>query len=93
MPEYLYSNDIKSAIIKNNIHYWYPFECSICGCSYGFYFENGNVIFNGACDCGSIFGERLASYQEIADIYNNNKDEQFRLEMLKYFKLPFDDMI
>ena len=58
MPEYLYSNDIKNAIIKNNIHYWYPFECSICGCSYGFYFENGNVIFNGACDCGSIFGER-----------------------------------
>lgn len=91
MPEYLQFKDIRSAVLQNKIHFWYPFKCSICGCGYGFYFNNDIVTFDGACGCGSIFGERLASYQEIAEIYNSNKNEKFRLEMLKHFKLLFDD--
>ena len=79
-------NDIKNATRRNNIDYWYPFNCAICGCNYGFYFENGNVIFNGACDCGSIFEDRIASYDEIAELYNTSGNEKFKNDMRNYFK-------
>lgn len=88
MKNILYSEDIKKAVELNNIHFWYPFDCSICGESYGYYFHNGIVTFDGACGCGSIFGERLSSYQEIADLYNNNiENDEFRQRFLDYFKL------
>ena len=37
------SDDIKNAVLKNNITAWYPFRCSICDEPYGYYFYNGIV--------------------------------------------------
>ena len=87
MVEKIYDFEIEGAVKKNNIHYWEFSKCSICGEGYGFYFNGDEVTFNGACGCGSIFGERQASYQEIADIYNRNKNDEFRRQFLEYFKL------
>lgn len=87
MIEKLTGNDIKNAVLKNNITVWYPYRCSICNEPYGYYFYNGIVTFNGSCGCSSAFGERLSSYDEVAEIYNMNTDEQFRKEMLEYFKM------
>ena len=88
MKDILYGHEIEDSVKRNNISHWFPFRCSICDCEYGFYFINGKVIFDGACDCTAIFGERLTDFQEVADIYNNNVgDEQFRQEFLEYFKL------
>lgn len=87
MIEKLTGNDIKNAVLKNNIIVWYPYRCSICNEPYGYYFYNGIVTFNGSCGCSSAFGERLSSYDKVAEIYNMNTDEQFRKEMLEYFKM------
>ena len=46
-----------------------------------------DVLQNGACGCGSIFGERQVTFQEVADVYNKNKDPQFRQEILDYFRI------
>ena len=88
MKDILYDYEVEEAVNENNITYWFPFKCSICGESYGFYFSYGRVVFNGSCGCSSAFGERLTDYQEIADIYNNNKsDKKFRKELLSYFNI------
>lgn len=87
MKDILYAHEIEESVKKNNIHYWYPFKCSICNEGYGYYFNNGIVTFDGACGCGSVFGERQATFQEVADLYNKNKNQQFRQEILDYFKL------
>lgn len=81
------SDDIKNAVLKNNITAWYPYRCSICDEPYGYYFYNGIVTFDGACGCGTIFGERLSSYDEIVKLYNDNKNNKFGEEILEYFKL------
>ena len=90
MIEKLTGNDIKNAILKNNITVWYPYRCSICNELYGYYFYNGIVTFDSSCGCSSAFGERLSSYDKVAEIYNINTDEQFRKEMLEYFKIQFN---
>ena len=87
MKDILNPEEIKESVIKNKIDFWYPFSCSICGREYGYYFNGDKVLFNGACDCSCIFGKRFASYQDIADLYNINKNEKFRQEILNYFKL------
>ena len=85
MKDILYDYEVEEAVNENNITCWFPFKCSICGETYGFYFNCGQVTFNGACGCCSIFGDRVTNYQEIANIYNSNKSEEFRKEMLSYF--------
>ena len=88
MKDILYGYEIEESVKKNNIHHFFPFDCSICGEKYGYYFNNGVVSFDGSCGCSSAFGERITDFQEVADLYNKNKhNDQFRLEFLKYFKL------
>ena len=88
MKDILYGYEIEESVKNNNIHHFFPFDCSICGEKYGYYFNNGVVTFDGACGCGAVFGERISNYQEIADLYNNNiENEEFRQMFLDYFKL------
>lgn len=88
MKDEVYAWEIAQSVKDNNISNYYPFKCSICNEIYGYYFLDGRVIFDGACGCGgSIFDERETDYEEIANIYNRNKDEDLRKEFLEYFKL------
>jgi len=88
MKNILYAKDIEKSVKKNNITYWQPYSCSICNVKYGYYFRDGQVFFDGACGCGgSIFGERLTSYQEVANLYNINSNKDFKQAMLDYFKI------
>ena len=87
MKDILYAHEIEESVKKNNITHWFPFRCYICNEQYGFYFENGIVTFDGACSCNAIFGPRQTTFQEIAEIYNKNINENFRKEILEYFKI------
>ena len=88
MKDYIAAFEIRQSVKDNNLNHFFPFDCSICGCKYGYYFNNDNVIFNGNCDCTIIgFGDRQASYEEIAQLYNRNKNEKFRQYILDYFKI------
>ena len=87
MKDEIYDWEIEKVVKENNINHWFPRECCICGEPYGYYFKNEKVVFNGACGCGSIFGDRLASFEEIANLYNKNKNKEFREEFLNYFKI------
>ena len=77
---------LKRSIISNNISHWFPFKCSICGCKYGYYFELGNVIFDGACDCCNLNSTRFETYDTLIDLYNNGNDN-FKKQFIQYFKL------
>ena len=87
MKDEVYAWEIAQSVKDNNISNYYPFRCSICNEIYGYYFTDNKIIFDGACGCGFIFGERETDYEEIANIYNRNKDEDLRKEFLEYFKL------
>lgn len=88
MRNILYAKDIEKSVKKNKITQWQPFSCSICNAKYGYYFIDDKVFFDGTCDCGgSIFGEKLSSYQEIATLYNINSNKDFKQGILDYFKI------
>jgi len=88
-------NDLKTAVKDNNIVQWSPRECSICGCPvvYKFYDGGDTVVFDGSCDCVlQSSGERLSSYEQLVEIYNN-ADDEYRLKMLNDFSILNDDMV
>lgn len=88
MNDVIYAHQIESAVKENRINKWYPFSCSICGREYGYHFYNGIVVFNGACDCSSGFGSRQTTFNEIIEIYENNKDNDiFKNKFLNYFNI------
>lgn len=80
------SEQLKQSIIANNITDWFPFECGVCGCKYGYLFESGNVIFDGACDCCNLNSTRFETYDSLINLYNNGSDK-FKEEFKQYFKL------
>lgn len=88
-------NDLKTAVKDNNMVQWSPRECSICGCPvvYRFYDGGDTVVFDGSCDCVlQSSGERLSSYEQLVEIYNN-ADDEYRLKMLNDFSILNDDMV
>ena len=87
MKDILYADDVKKAVNKNHISYWEFSKCSLGGVGYGFYFNDDQVIFDGSCGCCSLNDERLTNYQEIADIYNRNKDIDFRERFINFFEI------
>ena len=88
MKDFITALEIRQSVKDNNISHYFPFDCSICGCKYGYYFNDDNVMFSGKCDCTlTDFGDRRASYEEIALLYNRNKSEKLRQDILDYFKI------
>lgn len=71
----------KLGLLRFNIH-----DCSICGYPCGFVFNHGRIGYDSGCDCGSYDpGIRVREWQDLADHYNRQTNEQYITEMDNFF--------
>lgn len=71
MSRLVSAEDIRSAVVAAGIKEVQVRECSICGSKIGYIVAQGQLFYDGSCDCtniGSLLQPR--SFKEIADTLN-----------------------
>lgn len=86
------TDDFKTAVSQRNIKRWDTHDCAICGMPVGYVFIDGNVYFDGNCDCSSYptdLQHRL--WQNVADMYLMNTHNREWLAAANQFWGWIDD--
>lgn len=81
--------DFKKQALKHNISYWIMRNCSICDYPLKYVFENGEVYFDSSCNCTNFYNLQLRSWENVANYYNMQTDENVIKEMDSFWK--FDE--
>lgn len=63
---------LRQQAIKYDVTHWIIHSCSLCGVPVGYFFESdkSGVWFDGSCNCSSVFGPQVRSWDEIAGHFN-----------------------
>lgn len=77
--------DFINKIISKKITRWDIHNCSICGYTCGYIFENSKVYYDNGCFCISCQNIREASFSEILNHYNQQTNQQYINEMNKFW--------
>lgn len=74
----------KEKVEELNLRHWNIHDCSICGYPCGYIFREGQVLYDTGCDC-SWGGERPSDYQDIANHYNMQPNEEYIKKMNEFW--------
>jgi hypothetical protein len=90
MKERITGEEVKAMMIECNNDYVYSRQCSICRYPLGYIvrsFEDDDVVFDAGCDCtsrGPVY--RYSSFDDIANSYNIQKNDEARESILSKIK-------
>jgi hypothetical protein len=81
------SEQFKQAAIKNGITKWESHGCSICGYIVGHIFspDYEQVAFDHGCDCTGRYSHSMRTWQDVADSYNMQKNEEVIKKMDEFW--------
>ncbi len=81
--------EFKAKAKENKIHHWPMGSCSICHSPTQFLFgeyEDGDVYFDGRCECTQYFGQpQLRDWQSVANHYNLQTNSEVIEKYDKYW--------
>lgn len=89
-------DEFRQAAIKHRINEWPCLTCGICYEKYGYIFdlesnpEDPKVYFNSGCGCTRMGNIRNSSWQEVAEHYNLQVNEEVIKKMDEHFKFETD---
>lgn len=81
--------EFRSQAIKLNINYWEHHRCAICEEPVGYYFftyPNCEVVFDSGCGCSFGSNPRPSSWQDVAEFYNMQTDEDVIKKMDEFWR-------
>ena len=79
-------DELTGLVRERKIRWWGVRDCSICESPIGYVFEpNGNVFFDGSCDCSRGSDLRPSSMNDVA-YHIERQDPKIRERLLSEFR-------
>lgn len=81
------AQEFKQAAITHDITHWDSHDCSICGYTVGYLFEDDHerVLFDHGCDCTGRYVLSDRTWEDVAHKYNIQVDSRVRAIMDKFW--------
>lgn len=78
---------VKEAVLKTDIKYFNVRDCGICMSPIGYYVQEGDLVFDGSCDCCRGENFRTDQWYHAAVWINMQSSLSNRIELMKKFAL------
>ena len=81
-------SDFQDAAKTLRLKKWGVHHCVICNypCGYVFSPDQSHVGYDNGCDCTLSDGLRPCSWEELAEFYNNQRNQEYITEMNEFWR-------
>jgi len=79
------ADEFKVQAEKKEITGWDSHGCSLCGYVVGYKFKDGHVGYDNGCDCTGGQNVRMSSWEEVAESYNMQSNENVIRKMNEFW--------
>lgn len=79
------ANEIETAVNSAGITQIDHHDCGFCGYMTAYMIDNGEVYFDPGCHCIGNTGWRRSSFQDLADWYNMQSNDEVRARLREAF--------